>query len=237
MGLLERIPIPGPNIPITIVIGLRTYSWEICEELESALEAITNPLVDIAIKSEIEYPVRPRVAVLAYSRGVQWITPDAAQDTGCLRKLRVEEGRADLGMAYCALNLEISSLAYRSQLCPVAPINILISDGNPTDQWENPLYRLRQNPFFGVALNLGILLGTDANHDVLAQFTRNPKLVLNKDDLSRLQKLLRYHCMNWIFRDVVAKRVDDDRAQIDEDELAVAISELTYEDRGIDIEW
>jgi len=88
-----------------------------------------------------------------------------------------------------------------------------------------------------VALNLGILLGTDANHDVLAQFTRNPKLVLNKDDLSRLQKLLRYHCMNWIFRDVVAKRVDDDRAQIDEDELAVAISELTYEDRGIDIEW
>jgi uncharacterized protein YegL len=72
-----------------------------------------------------------------------------------------------------------------------APAIILLSDGEPTDDWSHALEKLKGNRWFNVACKIAIAIGDDANKDVLKEFTGNIECVITVHDVEQLKKIIR----------------------------------------------
>jgi len=59
-----------------------------------------------------------------------------------------------------------------------APVVLLLSNGNYTDDWERPLSVLKNNNWFKPAIKAAIAVGDDANIDSLAEFTGSKDAVI-----------------------------------------------------------
>ena len=101
------------------------------------------------------------------------------------RELRWEplraHGKTPLGAALDAVReliedrTVISSRAYR-------PTLVLISDGQPNDDWEAPLARLLSSERAGKAFRVAIAIGASADRDVLRRFTGDPRATIYEAD-------------------------------------------------------
>jgi uncharacterized protein YegL len=56
------------------------------------------------------------------------------------------------------------------------PVLVLISDGQPTDDFSGGLQALMNEPWGRKAVRVAIAIGEDADHEVLKQFIANPEL-------------------------------------------------------------
>ena len=70
----------------------------------------------------------------------------------------------------------------------LSPVLVLLSDGQPTDNFEDGLNRLLHVPWGRKAIRISIAIGEDANMKVLQQFIgsdeRSPLLAKNPETLS-----------------------------------------------------
>lgn len=56
------------------------------------------------------------------------------------------------------------------------PVLVLISDGQPTDDFERGLEALMDQPWGKKAVRIAIAIGEDADHEVLQKFIGHPEL-------------------------------------------------------------
>jgi uncharacterized protein YegL len=56
------------------------------------------------------------------------------------------------------------------------PVLVLVSDGQPTDDYKTPLKELLALPWGRKAVRMAIAIGDDAERDVLSQFIANPEI-------------------------------------------------------------
>jgi uncharacterized protein YegL len=56
------------------------------------------------------------------------------------------------------------------------PVLVLISDGQPTDDFEGGLKELLEQPWGQKAVRIAIAIGEDADNDVLQKFIAHPEL-------------------------------------------------------------
>jgi uncharacterized protein YegL len=84
------------------------------------------------------------------------------------------DGVTDLGeaMRLVADQLRMPPMEQRA----LPPVLVLISDGQPTDNWEDGLRRLQAQPWGKKAVRVAVAIGEDADHDVLQQFIGNRDL-------------------------------------------------------------
>ena len=66
-----------------------------------------------------------------------------------------------------------------------------MSDGEPTDDYESGLAKLKENKWFKYAIKVAVAIGDDANKDVLAQFTGNIEAVITVHTPEALKKWIR----------------------------------------------
>lgn len=72
----------------------------------------------------------------------------------------------------------IPSRAYR-------PTVVLVSDGQPTDTWQEPLQLLLGSERGGKAFRMALAIGADADHDVLKAFLADPEARVYRADEAR----------------------------------------------------
>jgi uncharacterized protein YegL len=72
----------------------------------------------------------------------------------------------------------IPSRAYR-------PTIVLVSDGQPTDDWQAPLQALLGSERGGKAFRMALAIGDDADHDVLQAFLADPEARVYRADEAR----------------------------------------------------
>ena len=72
----------------------------------------------------------------------------------------------------------IPSRAYR-------PTIVLVSDGQPTDAWQEPLQALLSSERGGKAFRMALAIGADADHDVLKAFLAAPEARVHRADEAR----------------------------------------------------
>ena len=74
-----------------------------------------------------------------------------------------------------------------------APAIFLMTDGQPTDEYEQELEKLRNNKWFRVAIKVAVAIGeeSDVNSDVLTEFTGTPEAVLRAHTPEALAKMIR----------------------------------------------
>jgi uncharacterized protein YegL len=121
-----------------------------------------------------------KIAVMEFSTVLRWQNPagPVSVDTFTWSNLTAD-GATNLGAAFYELNSKLSRNSFlQAPSASIAPVIMLMSDGLPSDEWENSLGVLKNNNWFKSAVKVALAIGSDADTDVLAQFTGDPAAVL-----------------------------------------------------------
>lgn len=114
------------------------------------------------------------VRALAFSNGAQWHISQPTPVTDFKWTDLTAEGETDMGKALLALadQLKIPPMTDRA----LPPVLVLISDGQPTDDFESGLRALLDQPWGRKAVRIAIAIGGDADHEVLQKFIGNSEI-------------------------------------------------------------
>lgn len=76
------------------------------------------------------------------------------------------------------------------------PTIVLVSDGQPNDDWKQPLKELLDSPRASKALRLSMAIGSDADYDVLKEFLQNQQQqdipVFRADEAHQIRQFFRW---------------------------------------------
>lgn len=133
-----------------------------------------------------------KVACLTFSSGCEWMYPSPVASDSFQWNNVVADGCTDLGEACKELSEKLSKNGFlKAPSGSVAPAIFLMSDGEPTDDYESGLAKLKENKWFKYAIKVAVAIGDDANKDVLAQFTGNIEAVITVHTPEALKKWIR----------------------------------------------
>jgi uncharacterized protein YegL len=114
------------------------------------------------------------VRALTFSDGAQWHmaapTPIAQFRWDDLRA----GGHTDMGKALRLVAEQLKMPPMTERALP--PVLVLISDGQPTDDFAGGLRALLGEPWGKKSVRIAIAIGDDADHEVLEEFIANPEI-------------------------------------------------------------
>lgn len=158
--------------------------------LNQAIEDVIPEIRDISGNNA---DAEIKIAVLDFSKGARWITPYPIPAEDYEWSFLDAGGLTDFGQACRELNEKLSRNAFMSDVTgSFAPAIFLLSDGAPTDDYNDELDRLWQNNWFKKAIRVAVAIGEDANKKILAKFTGNPESVLSVHNPEALRKMIRF---------------------------------------------
>lgn len=113
------------------------------------------------------------VRALSFSSGAKW---HVSQPTP-IENFRWEDlkagGTTDMGKALGMLAEQISPEYMPARALP--PVLVLVSDGQPTDNFDKGLTALLDQPWGKKAVRIAIAIGDDADMDILQRFIGHPE--------------------------------------------------------------
>ena len=132
------------------------------------------------------------VRAIKFSSGAQWhVEQPTAVESFVWEDLEAG-GITDLGAAIRLLSNELHPERMGRRNLP--PVIVLLSDGAPTDDWQNALAEFNETGWGqqGRTVRVAIAIGADADKDVLAQFTGSRETVFQADNAQRLTDLIKW---------------------------------------------
>src|SRR5205823_1692263 len=84
------------------------------------------------------------------------------------------DGLTDMGAVLKLVAAELKMPPMSERALP--PVLVLISDGQPTDDFTAGLKALMDEPWGKKAVRIAVAIGEDASQDVLAKFIGNPEI-------------------------------------------------------------
>ena len=131
------------------------------------------------------------VEVITFGTGSVWHVPRTSVEQLAWKDLGAT-GVTDLGAAIDLVTeaLDVQNMGKRN----LPPVLLLLSDGQPTDDWELALRRFEATPWGkpGRTVRIAVAIGEGADKAVLARFTGNPEMVLNADRAATLVQLIKW---------------------------------------------
>ena len=119
---------------------------------------------------------RPLVRVMRFATGAEWQSAEAVPLAELVWTDLVAGGVTDMGAALSLLAEDLSGPAMPDR--GLAPVIVLVSDGQPTDDFNAGLAALNESAWGSKAVRLAIAIGRDADRDVLAAFVGDPSVPL-----------------------------------------------------------
>jgi len=158
--------------------------------------AIGEIIPEIKTISATNADAQIKIAVMAFSNGAEWLTKNGPEEaeTYTWRTLQAA-GITDMGEACKQLAKKLSTKEggfMREATGSYAPAIFLMSDGEPTDDFDSGLSVLKENNWFKSAVKVAIAIGDDANTDVLAKFVGTPEGVITARDPETLKKWIKF---------------------------------------------
>ena len=145
------------------------------------------------------------------------------------------DGVTDLGEACRELSKKLSKNEFlKAPSGSVAPAIFLMSDGEPTDDFESGLAQLKQNNWFKYAIKVAVAIGDDANKDVLAKFTGNIEAVITVHTPEALKKWIRKVSITSSQIGSKSQPVNNGQIQSKQDAMIDEIKDIQQSDPDLD---
>jgi uncharacterized protein YegL len=112
------------------------------------------------------------VRVLSFSKGARWLLGPVPVDQFEWQDLSADE-RTDMGHALQLIADELTPTNLPGRQLP--PVIVLITDGQPTDEFESGLKALLATKYGALSLRVAIAIGSDADLAVLQRFIGHPE--------------------------------------------------------------
>ena len=130
------------------------------------------------------------VRTLKFATGASWITASPIEIENYTWSDLTAGGVTDLGKAFELLAGQLSIPPMPDRALP--PVIVLLSDGQPTDNYKKQLEDLLKMPWARKAVRIAISIGQDADDEVLREFTGNRELVLQANNAEMLVKMIKW---------------------------------------------
>lgn len=145
---------------------------------EMADEAANNPNAQLLIRT------------LRFSDTASWVT-DAPVPIDEFNWDDLDAfGVTEMGAAFELLSQELTIPPMSERALP--PVLVLLSDGQPTDDYRGSLEKLLHLPWGKKAVRIAISIGSDVNDEILAEFTGDRNLVLKANNAIMLTKMIKW---------------------------------------------
>lgn len=162
-------------------------------KIASVNQAVRETLSELGEISRNNSDAQIKVGALEFSSGTSWMYPQLEDSESFQWQDLSASGMTSFGAALTELNAKLSKTSgFMSEPTGLrAPALILLSDGEPTDEYTYPLEKLKGNSWFKVAVKVAIAIGDSANKQPLIDFTGNPECVISVHDVNQLKKIIR----------------------------------------------
>ena len=114
------------------------------------------------------------VRAVKFSSGAQWHISQPTPVADFAWQDLPAEGETDMGKALSLVAEQLKMPPMSNRALP--PVLVLISDGQPTDDFDKGLKDLMEQPWGKKAVRIAIAIGQDANQEVLQKFIGHPEL-------------------------------------------------------------
>jgi len=130
------------------------------------------------------------VRTLKFSTGASWVTAAPVNVEDFSWTDLSTDGVTDMGKAFDLLAAQLTIPPMSDRALP--PVLVLLSDGQPTDDYKTELEKLLKLPWGKKAVRIAIAIGQDADTGVLQEFTGNKELVLQANSPAALVKMIKW---------------------------------------------
>jgi uncharacterized protein YegL len=130
------------------------------------------------------------VRTLQFSSGASWITANPVKIDDFAWDDLDAGGVTDMGKAFDLLAAQLTIPPMSDRALP--PVLVLLSDGQPTDDYKEPLGELLRLPWGKKSVRIAIAIGQDVDEDMLAEFTGNKELVLQANNPEALVRMIKW---------------------------------------------
>jgi uncharacterized protein YegL len=242
MGLTDSVEIPRREMVLFFLADKSgSMSGTKIHALNQAVKEVI-PMLDEISSSNADAKIK--IACLEFSSGCNWMYDQPLDPSDFIWQDLKENGLTDLGDAFKELNKKLSRSAFmQSDTGAFAPVILLLTDGEPTDDWMGGLGRLRENKWFQQAIKIAIAIGNDVNKDVLKEFTGNIEAVIEVHNIEALKKIIRLASVTASTigsqssttgskskQDIVVEKINETVADTDGASSSVAPSQVSDDD-------
>jgi len=192
MALTDKVEIPRRTMVLFFIVD--TSGSMDGDKIGAVNTAVREVVPEIRDISNENADALIKIAVLEFSSGVKWLTPNGPVDSNDYHWTNLDAaGTTDFGAACKALNEKLSTKAFMAEATgSFAPALFLLSDGEPTDNWQPELDKLKQNNWFKAAVKVALAIGDGADKDVLKAFTGSLETVLEVHNKAMLIKMIKF---------------------------------------------
>lgn len=158
------------------------------EQLNYAIRNAIKPMQDVAADNP---NAQVMVRAIKFSTGAQWHIAQATPVEDFKWDNLTANGVTDMGLALqlAAEQLDVTQMPERC----LPPVLVLVSDGQPTDDFNDGLNTLMNKPWGRKSVRIGIGIGQDADLEVLQKFIGNPEIrPLQANNAEDLVKYIRW---------------------------------------------
>lgn len=192
MGLYDEV-VEVPRRTMVLFFLIDTSGSMCGDKIGKVNTAIDEIVPEIKKISSENADAQIKVATLEFSTGARWMCESPVPAENFRWSFLEAEGLTDLGEACHQLNEKLSRNAFMSDATgSFAPAIFLLSDGEPTDNYQHGLKKLKENNWFKKAIKVAIAIGEDANKSVLTEFTGNVEAVITVHSPEALGKWIKF---------------------------------------------
>lgn len=152
--------------------------------------AIQDCIPEMRAEAENNPNAQLMIRALQFSTGASWRTTAPVPIEDYSWEDLEPDGVTDFGKACELLAAQLSMPPMPERALP--PVLVLLSDGQPTDDYKSGLNKLKALPWYKKAVKIAISIGKDADDDVLAEFVGNRELVLQANNATTLAKMIKW---------------------------------------------
>jgi uncharacterized protein YegL len=149
-------------------------SMDVDGKIQSLNTAIKEAIPNMQSVADENPNAQVLVRAVKFSTGAQWHVSQPTEIADFRWEDLTAEGVTDMGKALTmvAEQLRIPPMTERA----LPPVLVLISDGQPTDDYASGLKALMEQPWGRKAVRIAIAIGEDADTEILQKFIGNPEL-------------------------------------------------------------
>lgn len=193
MALTDYELVPAARRTLNIFLMVDKSGSMAGEKIAAVNDAMRNIIPIIGGISESNPDAEIKISVVSFSNCPEWITPKPQKSSEIKWTDLSAGGMTALGESCIELNRQLSHKHgfLNSPSGSYAPVVILLSDGEPTDDFNAGIATLEENAWFKHAIRIAIAIGNDADIDVLKTFTGNLELVFRVHNIDALKTAIR----------------------------------------------
>jgi len=191
------------------------------EKIQTLNYAIRQTIPDMRKEADDNPNASIMVRAVKFSDGAAWHVPTATPiDTFNWTDLTAG-GVTAMGMALELVAGELRQFPADTKRLP--PVLVLLTDGQPTDDFKSGLDALMATPWGKKAVRIAIAIGKDVDLSVLEQFAGNKELVLEAKNPQLLVKFIKW--ASTVVKNVSAPMLGDSSSGVDINAIPIATAD------------